>query len=59
MMKHEEVGANGVRLHVVRAGAGQPLVLLHGWPEFWLTWEPVMARLAVPEMLNLINPTIN
>jgi pimeloyl-ACP methyl ester carboxylesterase len=21
-------------------------LLLHGWPEFWLTWEPVMARLA-------------
>jgi len=20
--------------------------LLHGWPEFWLTWEPVMSRLA-------------
>jgi pimeloyl-ACP methyl ester carboxylesterase len=19
---------------------------LHGWSEFWLTWEPVMARLA-------------
>ena len=27
-------------------GAGQPLLLLHGWPEFWLTWEPVMTRLA-------------
>jgi pimeloyl-ACP methyl ester carboxylesterase len=22
------------------------LLLLHGWPEFWLTWEPVMRRLA-------------
>jgi pimeloyl-ACP methyl ester carboxylesterase len=21
-------------------------LLLHGWPEFWLSWEPVMARLA-------------
>ena len=28
------------------AGAGRPLLLLHGWPEFWLTWEPVMTRLA-------------
>jgi pimeloyl-ACP methyl ester carboxylesterase len=25
---------------------GPALLLLHGWPEFWLTWEPVMARLA-------------
>ncbi|MDQ2802394.1 MAG: alpha/beta fold hydrolase, partial [Pseudomonadota bacterium] len=21
-------------------------MLLHGWPEFWLTWEPVMERLS-------------
>jgi pimeloyl-ACP methyl ester carboxylesterase len=32
--------------HVARAGQGKPLLLLHGWPEFWLTWEPVMTRLA-------------
>jgi pimeloyl-ACP methyl ester carboxylesterase len=31
---------------VARAGTGPALLLLHGWPEFWLTWEPVMARLA-------------
>ena len=35
-----------VDLHVARCGTGSPLLLLHGWPEFWLTWEPVMARLA-------------
>jgi pimeloyl-ACP methyl ester carboxylesterase len=27
-------------------GRGRPLLLLHGWPEFWLTWQPVMQRLA-------------
>jgi pimeloyl-ACP methyl ester carboxylesterase len=31
---------------VARTGRGKPLLLLHGWPEFWLTWEPVMTRLA-------------
>jgi len=31
---------------VARLGSGPPLLLLHGWPEFWLTWEPVMTRLA-------------
>jgi pimeloyl-ACP methyl ester carboxylesterase len=31
---------------VARTGTGKPLLLLHGWPEFWLTWEPVMTRLA-------------
>ena len=45
-MEHLTVQANGAALHVARSGAGQPLLLLHGWPEFWLTWEPVMTRLA-------------
>ena len=45
-MEHLTVQANGAALHVARIGAGQPLLLLHGWPEFWLTWEPVMTRLA-------------
>lgn len=45
-MDHTTVSANGANLHVVRAGHGRPLMLLHGWPEFWQTWEPVMSRLA-------------
>ena len=45
-MQHLTVRANGAAFHVARAGQGRPLLLLHGWPEFWLTWQPVMARLA-------------
>ena len=45
-MEHLTVRANGAGFHVARTGAGPPLLLLHGWPEFWLTLEPVMARLA-------------
>jgi pimeloyl-ACP methyl ester carboxylesterase len=45
-MEHLTVQANGAAFHVARTGAGKPLLLLHGWPEFWLTWEPVMTRLA-------------
>lgn len=48
--------ANGAAFHVVEAGAGAPLLLLHGWPEFWLTWEPVMARLA--DRFRLIAPDL-
>ena len=55
-IRHETVTANGVQLHVARAGAGRPLVLLHGWPEFWLTWEPVLARLA--DRFSLIAPDL-
>ncbi len=45
-MKHAMVQANGASFHTVETGHGAPLLFLHGWPEFWLTWEPVMARLA-------------
>jgi pimeloyl-ACP methyl ester carboxylesterase len=45
-MEHLTVRANGAAFHVARIGQGRPLMLLHGWPEFWLAWEPVMARLA-------------
>jgi pimeloyl-ACP methyl ester carboxylesterase len=36
---------------VARTGTGPALLLLHGWPEFWLTWEPVMTRLATRHTL--------
>ena len=45
-MEHLTVRANDATFHVARTGTGRPLLLLHGWPEFWLSWEPVMARLA-------------
>ena len=39
-LRHERVaGADGVTLHVVRAGAGPLVVLLHGFPEFWYSWR--------------------
>jgi pimeloyl-ACP methyl ester carboxylesterase len=46
MIEHLQLKANGATFHVARTGTGKPLLLLHGWPEFWLTWEPVMSRLA-------------
>jgi pimeloyl-ACP methyl ester carboxylesterase len=55
-MEHLTVKANGVAFHVARVGQGRPLLLLHGWPEFWLTWEPVMERLA--NRFTLIAPDL-
>ena len=55
-MEHLTVHANGAHLHVVRAGRGKPILLLHGWPEFWLTWEKVMSRLA--DRYTLIAPDL-
>ena len=39
--------AGGVRLHVVQAGpiGGPPVVLLHGFPEFWYAWRDVIPPL--------------
>jgi pimeloyl-ACP methyl ester carboxylesterase len=43
---HQYLEANGIRVHYVRHGEGFPLVLLHGWPEFWYTWRKNMPVLA-------------
>jgi pimeloyl-ACP methyl ester carboxylesterase len=40
------VAANGIRLHYVRQGSGLPLLLLHGWPEFWYIWRKCIPDLA-------------
>jgi pimeloyl-ACP methyl ester carboxylesterase len=50
-MEHLTVRANGASFHVARVGSGPALLLLHGWPEFWLAWEPLMKRLADRFML--------
>ncbi len=55
-MEHRTIVVNGAALHVATVGEGPPLLLLHGWPEFWLTWEPVMTRLA--DRFRLIAPDL-
>ncbi len=36
----------GVILHYVVGGHGDPVLLLHGWPETWYEWRHVMPALA-------------
>ena len=46
-VRHRFVTARGLRFHVAEAGEGEPLVLLHGWPQHWYLWRdviPVLAR---------------
>ena len=40
------VDTGAVRLHAVIGGEGPPLLLVHGWPEFWYAWRMVMPALA-------------
>lgn len=42
----EGPGAGGIRIHYVRQGDGDPVVLLHGWPGFWYDWRGVIPQLA-------------
>jgi pimeloyl-ACP methyl ester carboxylesterase len=39
------VMANGVLLHYVTSGKGEPVLLLPGWPESWYAWRFVMKQL--------------
>ena len=37
---------NGIRLHYLTAGAGEPVVLLHGYAQNSHMWRPLIAELA-------------
>jgi epoxide hydrolase 4 len=43
-----ELPTNGIRLHAVTAGLqdGKPVILLHGFPEFWYSWRNQIQPLA-------------
>src|SRR5687768_16370321 len=43
---HREAVVNNVRLHWVEAGAGKPVLLLHGFPQFWWMWRRQIQPLA-------------
>jgi pimeloyl-ACP methyl ester carboxylesterase len=43
---HHMASVNGIQMHYVMGGQGDPLVLLHGWPETWYAWHKVMPALA-------------
>ncbi|MEV0582896.1 alpha/beta hydrolase [Nonomuraea sp. NPDC050310] len=43
---HRAVHAGGTRFHVVEAGEGPLVLLLHGFPQFWWTWRRQLVSLA-------------
>jgi len=50
------IKTNGIKLHTVMIGEGPPLVLLHGFPDFWYGWKSVISglkskfKLIIPDM---------
>ena len=53
---HRFVDAGGLRVHVAEAGEGEPLVLLHGWPQNWWAWRKLIPPLA--ERYRVICPDL-
>jgi pimeloyl-ACP methyl ester carboxylesterase len=56
---HHTASVNGIQMHYVIGGQGDPVVLLHGWPQTWYEWHKVMPALAknytviVPDLRGL------
>jgi pimeloyl-ACP methyl ester carboxylesterase len=56
---HHTTSGNCIKLHYVIGGHGDPVVLLHGWPETWYEFRLVMPALAksytviVPDLRGL------
>jgi pimeloyl-ACP methyl ester carboxylesterase len=44
-VEHRFVDLHGLRIHVAEAGTGEPLVLLHGWPQNWWEWRYLIPKL--------------
>ena len=55
-VEHRTAVVNGINIHYVIQGQGTPVILLHGWPEFWYSWReqiPVLSeryQVIVPDM---------
>ena len=45
-VRHGYVEARGMRLHVAEAGEGEPVILLHGFPQHWYGWRRLVPLLS-------------
>lgn len=45
-VEHRVVRANAIDVHVACAGQGDPVVMLHGWPQHWYMWRHQLPHLA-------------
>jgi pimeloyl-ACP methyl ester carboxylesterase len=45
-VEHRFVEVGGLRMHVAEAGEGEPVLMLHGWPQHWWEWRHVIPLLA-------------
>jgi epoxide hydrolase 4 len=50
-IEHCFAEVHGERLHYVRAGKGDPIVFLHGFPQFWYSWRHQLAEFAADHLV--------
>lgn len=53
---HHHAKINGIDMHYVIEGSGEPLLLVHGWPGFWWEYWPNIGPLA--EKYQVIVPDL-
>lgn len=45
-VRHTYADVRGVRLHIAEAGEGEPVLLLHGFPQHWYGWRHLVPLLS-------------
>jgi pimeloyl-ACP methyl ester carboxylesterase len=45
-LSHRRAALGSVTLHYVEAGHGSPVIFLHGFPEFWYSWQHQITAVA-------------
>jgi pimeloyl-ACP methyl ester carboxylesterase len=56
VVTHRRVDVGTISMHVAEAGAGPPLLLVHGWPQHWGCWQRVVPLLA--DRYRLVMPDL-
>lgn len=47
IVTHRFIDTGGINIHIAEAGEGEPLLMLHGWPQHWYMWKkqiPLFAK---------------
>jgi len=52
--QEEYIEVNGIKLHTMIVGSGEPIIMLHGFPDFWYAWKYVI--LGLKDDFKLIVP---